>query len=338
MIDTTLINAFKLLNATPKNVVITTHHKPDGDAMGSSLALQLWLEKKGHKVELICPTDWAAFLNFLPSSQRALNYEIDTKTADKKIIAADAVFCLDFNHPSRINDLSKALLASKATKFLIDHHQDPYDFCDYVYSRTSACSTSEMIYDLLLASDCINDLDKDIATCIYTGIVSDTGRFLHRNTSAHVMHVASELLKHNIDITLINEHLFSNYSIGRLLFIGHCITNCMEVLPEYKTAILRVTHQDLKKFNIQTGDTENLVNYPMMLENINFVALIIDRTVIRKLSLRSKGSFKCNELASKHFDGGGHINASGGATHEGLNEAVSRLKALLPDYKEALNY
>lgn len=336
MIEIESAQRLKSLLQEPKKIVITTHHKPDGDAMGSSLGWKIFLQNMGHSVEVISPTDWAKFLDFLPDTNTVIQFEQEVDRCRDLTLNADIIFCLDFNHLSRINNLGPIVRKSNALKVLIDHHQSPEEVFDIVFSYTHACSTAEIVYELIAAMQEIEHINDASAQCIYTGIVSDTARFLHDNTTPEVMMTAANLMKYNVDSSKINENLFGNYTEKRLRFIAHCILNRLEILPEYKSAIMYVNCQDLTNFGIQTGDTEHLVNYPMMLEDVNFVSLVIDRTVMRKISFRSKGTFRCNELAAAHFNGGGHINASGGSSTEGLYDTINRIKSLLPTYQNQI--
>lgn len=311
-------------------MVITTHQKPDADAMGSSLALAHYFQKKGHEVRVISPTNWAGFVNWMPGTGEVINYEQQTDKAHQLLDAADLLFCLDFNIFHRTKLMTEKLRSLTCTKVLIDHHQEP-DTASFNFgvSDTTKSSTCEMIYDFIVGAGDADLIDEDIATCIYAGVVGDTGSFRFSSAHAGVHALVADLKRRGLDHGKIHEGLYDNFLENRLRFIGHVLLHRMEILYEYNTALIAIPKSDLIQFNIRTGDTEGLVNYPQSIQGIRFAALVIDRDEERKWSFRSKGAFDCNTFARTYFEGGGHYNAAGGRSSQSLDQTVASFKAVL---------
>lgn len=285
---------------------------------------------------VVSPTDYGVFLKWMPNEDTVVDFEADTDTAASLVAHADFIFCLDFNALKRINKMGELVAASKADKVMIDHHLEPEDFAKYYLHNTKRSSTCELIYEMI---DIFGDADlvnKDIANCLYAGIMTDTASFKHGSTypSTHV--VAAKLLEKGAEPNTVYEHIYDNYSVDRMRFIGYCLNEKMQLLREYNTALICVTAEELKRFNIITGDTEGLVNYGLGIRGILFSVLIVDRTVARKMSFRSKGSFPANEFARKYFNGGGHFNAAGGESEKPLADVEAAFKAALVTYKNLL--
>ncbi|MBC8985731.1 DHH family phosphoesterase [Pedobacter sp. N36a] len=327
----------KSLLATPQKIVITTHHKPDGDAMGSSLGLYAYLIQKGHHVTVITPTDYPYFLHWLPNNSDVIIYTEQQEKSAQLVAEAAMIFCLDFNTLSRINELGELVRASNAYKLMIDHHLDPEDFDDYRHWSINACAAAQLVYDFI-----VNELqdgqfmNKDIATCLYTGIMTDSGSFRFPSANSTVYRIAADLIDLGAEHWKIHQLVYDNATENRLRFLGHCLSNKLEILPEFHTAIITVTKEELKSFQIQTGDTEGIVNYALSVNGIKLAAFIIERTDKVKLSLRSTGDFPANEICKKYFNGGGHRNAAGGYSDQNLADTVTAFKALLADYKAQL--
>lgn len=319
------------------NVVITTHHKPDADAMGSSLGLQLFLKNYGINSSVITPTDFASFLHWMKGSESVTIFEGNEDKATEMAMGADFIFCLDFNHLSRINEFGEVVEASKAAKILIDHHQFPQGFEQMTYWDDKASSTCELVFRLISESDNLASIDKDIAGCLYTGIMTDTGSFRHSNCSGETHRIAADLIDYGINHVMIHDLVFDSFTEERVRFIGYALSQKLEVLHTFKTAIITINNEELKKFRIQTGDTEGLVNYGLGIEGIKFAILIIDRTKLVKMSFRSKGNFAANAFAMKHFNGGGHFHAAGGSSMQTLEETIAEVKEHLKLYQEELN-
>lgn len=331
------IQAFKELISSPKKIVITTHLKPDADALGSSLGLAGYLKKKNHQVEVITPTDYPGFLSWMAGNEEVIVFEGNEARSAALVNEADIIFCLDFSCLSRINDLGDMIRHAPGTKVLIDHHLDPERFADFEMWDIKAAATTELIFELI---DMLGDkevIDEDIADCLYAGILTDTGSFKHPNTTKKVHEITAQLIGLGADTSKVAKLVYDNNSLDKLKFIGFALSERLVVLEEFRTAYFAITSKDLSKFSSKTGDTEGLVNYALSLENIVMAAVIIDRKEAIKISFRSIGDFPVNEFARNHFEGGGHKNASGGKSILPLKETVEKFINLLPKYKEQLN-
>ena len=317
---------FPLLDK-PTTIAITTHQKPDADAMGSSLGLYNFLIQFEHQVTVISPTNWANWVNWMPGAKSVLDFELQKQKAEAVLDNTNWLFCLDFNHFDRTKNLGPKLASLHCTKILIDHHQEPDEKnFDYGISDTTRSSTCEMIYDFILASGYKNKINTKVAECIYAGVVADTGSFRFPSVSASVHRLVADLKDKGLLHTPVHEALYDNFLENRLRFVGNVLLNRMEIFYEYNTALIAIPKSDLLKYNIKTGDTEGLVNYPMSIQGIKLVALVIDRDEERKWSFRSKGDFDCNTFARKYFEGGGHFNAAGGRSNDSLAETVKKFK------------
>jgi phosphoesterase RecJ-like protein len=322
---------FPLLNQ-PRKVVITTHQKPDADAMGSSLALMHFLVQFGHEVTVVSPTNWAGWVNWMPGVDRVMDYELNRPKVLAILQQADWLFCLDFNIFHRTKSLAEKLRELTCTKILIDHHQEPdTPSFDYGISDIEKSSTCEMIYDFIVGSGHADKINEEIAECLYAGLVGDTGSFRFSSAHAGVHSIVADLKSKGLKHSQIHENLFDNYLENRLRFVGHVLLHRMEVMYEYNTALIAIPKNDLLKYEIKTGDTEGLVNYPQSIRGIKLVALVIDRDEERKWSFRSKGEFDCNTFARKYFEGGGHFNASGGRSSESLEKTVQKFKQAIKE-------
>jgi len=327
---------YPILNQ-PFKAVITAHQKPDGDAMGSTLGLYHFLKQLGHEVTVVSPTNWAAFLNWMPGVDQVIDFEANKKEASQIVADADYVFCLDFNILHRTKHLEPVIRDSKALKILIDHHQQP-DIPSFAYgiSDVKMSSTCEMVYDFIVQSGHSNLINLDIATCLYTGLMTDTGSFRFPSTTASVHKIVAHLKELGLQHAKIHENIYDNSTEGRLKFMGNAFLNRMTVLPEFKTAVMAIPKSDIYKFELKTGDTEGLVNYLLSIEGIKFAAILIDREEERKWSFRSKGNFDVNIFARTHFEGGGHANAAGGSSSKSLDETLNDFKTIIENYKSQL--
>jgi len=321
----------------PRRIVITTHHKPDGDALGSSLGLYHFLKKYQHTVHIVLSSDFPGFLDWMPGRSDVIIYPEQTDLSKNLLAEAEIIFCLDYSALSRTHELAPIIADSSAQKWMIDHHLDPEDFASLTYWDSNAAATAQLIYtfitDVLHAKEKIDDT---IASCLYAGIMTDTGSFRFKNTTSAVHHIIANLIDAGAKNWEIHEQIYNSSSERRLKFLGYALLNCLEVIPEYNTAFFAISKEDLSKFEISTGDTEGLVNYALSIKGIRLAALIVDRTELIKLSLRSIGEIPCNEICKKYFNGGGHLNASGGSSSEDLSHVVSTFKSILPEYKEIL--
>ena len=322
---------------TPSRVIVTMHQKPDGDAMGSALGLYHFLKALGHSVTVISPTNWANFLDWMPGIEQVVDFEKNREKAKKLISETEILFCLDFNILHRTKNMEPFLADATCCKVLIDHHQQPQE-SEFTYgiSDTSKSSTCEMVYDLIINSGHANLLNSEIAECLYTGVMTDTGSFRFPSTTASVHTMVAKLKETGLNHTKVHDHIYDNFLENRLRFIGYALLNRMEVLYEYNAALMYITRPDLNRFDIKTGDTEGLVNYLLSIQGIKFGALVIDRDEERKWSFRSKGNFDVNEFARKHFEGGGHKNAAGGRSSDSLESTIKKFKEVIKEYQNQL--
>ena len=325
-----------LLQSGTKKIAITTHHKPDGDALGSSLGLYHYLIQLGHEVQVISPTDYPDFLWWMPANETVLEFEKKESQCKKCIENADIIFCLDFNHLNRINQMGEFVRNAKATKVLIDHHLNPEGFEDATFADTRAVATAELVYDFIVWMGDAEKINLACASCLYAGIITDSASFRFNSTTPEVHRIAADLLSRGVKPYDIYESIYDTNKLNRLQFLGYCLSNKLIVLEEYNTAYMAISRDELKRFSISTGDTEGLVNYPLSIKGVKMACLIIDRTERVKLSLRSKGDIAVNEICAKYFEGGGHKNASGGHSMKTLEETVQIFLSALPEWKEKL--
>lgn len=327
---------FPLLNK-PFKAVITCHQKPDGDAMGSTLALSHFLKQLGHDITVISPTNWAQFLDWMPGVNDVIDFEANKEKATQIVNEADYVFCLDFNILHRTKHLEPVIAASKSIKILIDHHQQP-DTPSFGFgiSDVKMSSTCEMIYDFIVQSGHSNLINLDIAACLYTGLMTDTGSFRFPSTTASVHKIVAHLKELGLQHSKIHENIYDQGSEARLKFMGNAFLYRMQVFPEFNTALMAIPKTDIYKFELKTGDTEGLVNYLLSIQGIKFAAIVIDREEERKWSFRSKGIFDVNIFARNHFEGGGHANAAGGRSSKSVEETANDFKNILTEYKSQL--
>ena len=335
------LQAFKAFISRPRKAVIITHFKPDADALGSSLGLAGFLKKKGHKVQVITPSDYPGFLAWMPGNEDVLALSKESNDLEKKaaelIAKANVIFCLDFSGLARINQLGDMVKKSKAKKVLIDHHLDPEKFADFIQWDELSASTSGLVFELIKELDEESQVDEGIANCLYAGLMTDTGGFRHNNTTQKEFLMASELVGMGANPSEVARLIYDNSTVERLRMTGYVLSEKLHVLPEYRTAYMTISSAELKKFGSQTGDTEGLVNYGLSISGIRLAVLMYDRKEEIKLSFRSIGNFSVNEFARKHFEGGGHKNASGGSSRLSLEQTLKKFLALLPEYQEQLN-
>jgi phosphoesterase RecJ-like protein len=332
------IKALTALLSTPKNIVIVPHKNPDGDAIGSALGLFHYLKLRHPNTVVIAPNDYPDFLKWIPGETSIVKFESQQTESKKLIDEADIMFTLDFNAFHRTGDLmSPTLENSKALKIMIDHHQQPDDYATYTYSDVTMSSTCQMVYNFI---DMLGDTDKinaDIATCLYVGIMTDTGSFRFRSTTSTTHRIVGDLIDKGADNTFIHNNVYDNNSFHSLQLLGRALQN-LKVIPEYKTAYITLSQAELDEFNYKKGDTEGIVNYALSVEGVVMAAIFIEniQDAIIKISLRSKGDFSVNELSRAHFNGGGHTNAAGGKSDLNLAETVEKFISILPHYKNKL--
>ena len=327
------ISELKVLLETPKKVVIVPHKNPDGDAMGSTLGLWHYLSHLGHDAIVIAPNDYPKFLKWMPGDSSVLIHESNVKEANDRIASADLIFTLDFNSLNRTAAMEEPLKAATAIKILIDHHQQPSDYAKYVYSDVSMCSTSEMIYHFFEMLDDVAAITPEIASCLYVGIMTDTGSFRFSSTTSTTHHVVADLIDKGAKNAEIHKSVYDNNSFNRLQLLG-CALNNLRVLKEFNTAYITLSQEELNRYNFKKGDTEGVVNYALSVKDVHFAAIFIEhkQESIIKISFRSKGWFDVNRFARNYYDGGGHLNAAGGRSKTNLKDTVENFIAILPNY------
>ena len=321
--------------------VIVTHISPDGDALGSSLGLYFFLSAYGKEnISIIVPNKFPTFYNWMPGASNIIVYESESERADVLVAEADVIFCLDFNEPKRIGKLGPVVEASEGRKVMIDHHLYPGDFCRVTISHPEMSSTCELLFRFICCLGMFDLINLDAATCIYTGMMTDTGSFSYNSNKPEIYTIISELIKKGIDKDAIYRKVNQVYSENRLRMQGYVLYEKMKVYPEYKAALITLTKEELDRFEYQSGDTEGFVNMPLSIDNVEFSVFIREDKEYTKVSLRSVGDFPCNKFASTYFNGGGHKNASGGEFFGSLDEAVAvfeeGLKVLNPNQVEDL--
>jgi phosphoesterase RecJ-like protein len=335
-LNSTQIKEVKSLLSKPKKIVIVTHWSPDGDAMGSSLGLYNYLIQKKHKVTVITPNDYPSFLSWLPGDKKVINFSIKAKPAKTAVAQADLIFCLDFNSLKRIEALGDEVKKSKAIKFIIDHHLQPEDFADYMLHSVKACSTCELVFDFM---DLMGDkkmLNKDIANCLYTGLMTDTGSFRFPSTTSKTHNTIAELIDAGAENADIHNRIYDDNTEDKLRLLGFCLGEKLTVFKDYHTAFFNLTLDELVRFNYKKGDTEGVVNYALSISGIRLAVFFVEGDDKIKISFRSKGDFNVNLFARTHFSGGGHANAAGGMSELTLDETIIKFVSLLPEYKKKL--
>ena len=332
------ISSIKQLLSTKKKIVIVPHKNPDGDAIGSTLGLYHFLLKTSHDVQVIVPNDYPTFLKWMPGEDTILKHDANTKNCNQLIDNADIIFTLDFNAFHRTGNMETVLANSKALKIMIDHHQEPDDYATYTFSDVTMSSTCEMIYHFIDMLGETNRIDKDIATNLYVGIMTDTGSFRFRSTTSTTHRIIAELIDKGADNNTIHNNVYDTNSYNRLQLLGCALSN-LKVVPEHRTAYITLSQNELNKFDYKKGDTEAVVNYALSLNNIVFAAIFIEdrQEGIIKISLRSKGDFSVNAFSRAHFNGGGHNNAAGGRSELSLDKTIENFISILPSYNKALN-
>jgi len=333
------IPEIKALLSTPKNIVIVPHKNPDGDAIGSTLGLYHYLKSHNHNAVVIAPNDYPDFLKWLPGEDSVLKFDSQKDQSKVLIENADLIFTLDFNAFHRAGEqMAPVLEASNSAKIMIDHHQQPDDYALYTYSDVNMSSTCEMVYNFIEMLGDTNHIDATIATCLYLGIMTDTGSFRFRSTTSRTHEVIGNLMKKGADNTQIHNNIYDTNSYSRLQLLGRALQN-LKVIPELRTAYITISQKELDEFNFKKGDTEGFVNYALSLKGILFAAIFIEshQDNIIKMSLRSKGDFSVNEFSRSHFNGGGHTNAAGGRSETDMSSTIDKFISILPQYKQELS-
>ncbi|MDK2910735.1 MAG: bifunctional oligoribonuclease and phosphatase NrnA [Bacteroidales bacterium] len=318
------------------NILIISHPNPDGDSIGSSLALSRLLLKMGKNSNVVVPNGIPSYLLWLPGASEVIVYESHAHKAEKIIQEAEIVFFIDFNSINRLNNIGKYFEQGNKTFILIDHHLQPADIFDVVFHTTQVSSTSELIYDFIVKAGLKEWMDKEIATCLYTGIMTDTGSFSYSCNHPQTYHVTAELISLGINVSQIHNLVYDTFSEDRMRLLGHLLLNCMVVNHDLHTAYLYLSLTDQKRFNFQPGDSEGFVNYALSIKGIRFAAFFTEKENLIRISFRSKGNFSVNNFARIHFDGGGHLNASGANSYRPLKDTLELFESLLPAYADEL--
>lgn len=330
--------SIKQVLSEPKKIVIVPHRNPDGDAYGSCLALYHYLLKDDHMVTVVSPNDCPDFLKWMPGEDQIVIFENDTKNATSILEEAEIIFTLDFNALHRVGDkMHNALMKLDPLYVMIDHHQQPDDFAKFTYVDPLVCSTCQMLYQFIEKLDDLDKVDKDISTCLYAGILTDTGSFRFPATTSETHRIVANLLDKGANNSEIYNKIHNVSSYNRLQLLGRSLQN-MKVVEAYRTAYITLSQNELNQNNFKKGDTEGFVNYALSLKNVIFAAIFIEdkKQGIIKISLRSSGNFSVNEFSREHFNGGGHINAAGGRSEESLEKTIDKFLSLLPLYKNEL--
>ena len=331
------LNELKLLLQNKKNIVITIHRGPDADALGSALALSDVLKQLNHNVTVVSPNDYASFLYWMKGNNEVVVFTEQTEKAIEITNNADLIFLLDFNDLSRIGEYTETVKNSSSTKIMIDHHQEPnMNDADLIFSDTSSCSTAQLLFEILDGLSFKSMINKDVAECIYAGIMTDTGSFKYSSTTSKTHKVISELIDAGAENSKVHDLIYDNYSEDRTKLLGYCLNDKLQIFPKLNSAIISLTEEELDRFNFKKGDTEGVVNYALAIKGIIFAVFIAEKEGKVKLSLRSKGDFKVNEIAKKYFSGGGHMNASGGISDRSVEGTVKKVIEVFEEYKNEL--
>ncbi len=339
--NTTDWQGLKTLLDVPKDILITSHRNPDGDAIGSSLGLYHFLIQQGHSIKVAFPSEYPTIFAWMPDADKILIYDLEPDAVKSAIEKSDVIFTLDYNALDRVDRMGelmndRIMQPRSPTFVMVDHHLFPEPYADFTLSDTTASSTSELIYDFILKLDGKSYLNQKIADCLYTGIVTDTGSFRF-STSPKLFRTVASLLELGIQDYRLQDLIHNQLPEKNLRLLGYCLYSRMEILDEFKTAIITLTKQDYETFDIQRGETEGIVNMALTLKNVHMACFITEQPTIVKLSLRSKGDFDVQEICRQYFKGGGHRNASGGVSYMGLRATVTKIKEILPNYKDKLN-
>ena len=319
-------------------IVIVSHVSPDGDAIGSSLGLWHFLNSQDKTVHVIVPNAFPDFLKWMPGAKEVIQYNRYKEFADKLIMEADVICCLDFNVLSRIDEMEEIVRVSPGRKMMVDHHLYPGDFARIVISHPQISSTSELVFRLICQLGNFSDITKEAAECIYTGMMTDTGGFTYNSNDREIYLIIGELLSKGIDKDEIYRNVFNTHSEGRLRLMGYVLYEKMQVFPLFNSALITLSREEQQKFQYKKGDTEGFVNMPLSMKDICFSVFLREDTEkdMIKVSLRSVGTFPCNQVAAEFFNGGGHLNASGGEFYGPMEEAVALFKQALVKYEDLL--
>lgn len=313
-------------------IVIVTHVSPDGDALGSSLGLWHYLKDRELDATIVVPNTFPVFLNWMPGADQIVNFEEQRELGENLLNEAELIFCLDFNTPKRTLGIGEVLLETKAKKVMVDHHPYPDAFCNVTISHPEISSTSEMIFRLICRMGDFEVITKECAECIYTGMMTDTGGFTYNSNSPEIYNIIGKLLNKGIDKDQIYRNVYNNYTVDRFKLQGFVLCEKLKVYDEYRTAMISLTIEEQERFNMQKGDTEGFSNMPLSIANVKFAIFFREDVGMIKISLRSQGDFPTNKFSAECFNGGGHLNASGGEFYGKLEDAIAIFEEALPRY------
>jgi phosphoesterase RecJ-like protein len=319
------------LFSSSENILIICHINPDGDSVGAQLAMYHYFKSVNKNVSLLAPNNLQEFLKWMDGADQINIFIKDRKKGRQLIESADLIIMLDFNQPGRLGEAEEAVVASKARKVIIDHHLDPENFADLIISDPAKCSTSELVHEIVCDVNGAKFMNRSYAESLYVGIITDTGNFEHGAYSSKTFRIVADLLDTGIIKERIINLIYNNFSSDRLRLQGFALNQRMVVLPEFRTAYIFLSKEDLKTYKHVKGDTEGFVNMPLSIKGINFAALFIEKDSFIKLSFRSKGQFPSNEFASLYFSGGGHLNASGGEYTDTLENTIAYFLEVLKE-------
>ncbi len=326
------INYLKQILDTRPKVLITTHYNPDGDALGSSLALFHFLQGNGIQSSILIPNEIPSFLQWMPGANDLIVFQNNEQAARLVINEAEVIFCMDYNALHRVKLFENELREAHAIKILIDHHIQPEADFDLSFSETNVSSTAELLFHIIQYTEQYQLITKEMAECLFVGIMTDTGSFSYSCNNASTFMIVSQLIEAGLDVERIHKMVYDTYSEDRMRLLGHCLGDNMKVLPHLATAYIWLTKEDLQKYNYKQGDTEGVVNYALSIQNVALAALFTERDDRIRVSLRSKGTFSVNEFARTHMKGGGHRNAAGGDIFLPMQEALQMFESLLPNH------
>lgn len=331
------IEALRAVIGANEKFVVVAHKNPDGDAVGSSVAMMLFLRSLGKVAHVVLPNSFPDFLSWLPATDEIVVYDSDCERAGRLITEADAIFCLDFNSISRLGEMGELVALSSSPKILIDHHLSPDDCFAVSVSLPAACSTSELVFRVIYRISSAQALSHSMAQAIYTGMMTDTGSFAYASNRKDIYLIVAELIAAGIDKDLIYRKVFYNYSTSRLRLMGYVLYKKLKIFHRMNCALITLTHDELMRFNVSKGDTEGLVNMPLQRKGVRFSCFLREEVPGKiNVSLRSVGEFPCNTLAADFFNGGGHKNASGGEVHDTMEVAVDKFMKAINAYKKEL--
>lgn len=316
--------------------MLIPHINPDGDAIGSVLGLSAVLKNAGKKVVVVSPNHFPDFLKWMKDAKEVLVYINAREKATRILSEASLLICLDFNHLSRTGEMRELIEKHAGRSVLIDHHPYPQGFTDIEFSHPDYSSTAELVYQVVKAMGYEKHIDLPAAECLFCGIMTDTGSFDYNVSDPQTFNTVSELIAHGVNPEDVHGRVYDNCSVDRLRLMGYCLSECMEVFPEYHAAVMYLSRETQRRFNYQKGDSEGFVNMPLSIKGIHFSAFFTENDDQVKASFRSKGEFAVNEFATAHFNGGGHRNAAGGEVFTTLKETVSKFRKLLPEYADEL--